>query len=132
MTDMQEILANLIISMNDGRINADVLDGAMKALSAVPEIYHVDAVKALLKAPSEPEEQPEDYLAVKTFTSPDLHVGDEVAWGEERCVIYRFDDENAYVFGSDTRSILRKGSAFRRTGRNFPAVQAILDELKKP
>lgn len=77
------------------------------------------------------EEQPEDYLAVKMFASSEFHVGDEVALGEDRCVIYRFDDENAYVFGSDTRSILRKGSAFHRTGRNFPAIPAILEDLKK-
>lgn len=111
-------------------LTAETCNKLIQALDAIPEVFHADFVAAYFNEQA-PEEQPEDYLAVKTFTSPDLHVGDEVAWGEERCVIYRFDDENAYVFGSDTRSILRKGSAFHRTGRNFPAIPAILEELKK-
>lgn len=132
MSDMQEILANLIVALNEGQINAEVIEGAMKVLSAVPEIYHVDAVKALLSTPSALEEQPEDYLSVKTFTSNEFHIGDEVAYGKDRYVIYYFDEDTALVFGDGPVSrICREGSAFERTGRNFPAIAAIMEELKK-
>lgn len=136
MSDMQEILANLIVALNEGQINAEVIEGAMKALSAVPEIYHVDAVKALLRTPSAPEEQPEDYLAVKTFSKraqSSLQIGDELIDMHGVKSVFVGTDENgeiSVVYGTggvDHWNLDR----LNRTGRNFPAIAAIMEELKK-
>lgn len=134
MSDMQEILANLIVALNEGQINAEVIEGAMKALSAVPEIYHVDAVKALLRTPSALEEQPEDYLQVKTYTSDKFSVGDEITSGVTKYVIFREDDSGFWVTGTGTTFYVSRCALnfdYKRTGRNFPAIAAIMEELKK-
>lgn len=137
MSDMQEILRELMVALDEGQINAEVIEGAYKALSAVPEIYHTEAVKALLRTPSsdeeQPEEQPEDYLAVKTFNSKEFHVGDEVFDGTNKGVVLSVGNGGFHVVMTD-------GSAgewnedtdgWHRTGRNFPAIPAIMEELKK-
>lgn len=135
MSDMQEILHELMIALDEGQINAEVIEGAYKALSAVPEIYHVDAVKALLRTPSSDDEQPEDYLAVKTFTSNEFNIGDEIADDETGCklvVVAIFKDS---IIALDAIGLV--GSYFKnplhakRTGRNFPAIAAIMEELRK-
>ena len=133
MSDMQEILANLIVALNEGQINAEVIEGAMKALSAVPEIYHVDAVKALLCTPSSIEEQPEDYLAVKTFTSNEFNVGDEIADERFKYVVLETTDEGCLVAGASDVVCVHSFDFdnYHRTGRNFPAIPAIMEELKK-
>ena len=134
MSDMQEILANLIVALNDGQINAEVIEGAMKVLSAVPEIYHVDAVKALLRTPSALEEQPEDYLAVKTYTSDKISVGDEISvCSGLRGVYVGRSCASGYCLLADHGKIYDYAdiSAWTRTGRNFPAIPAIMEELKK-
>lgn len=132
MSDMQEILAALIAAIKEKRITVDVAEAAVRMLDGVPDYSHLDAIKALLRTPSSIEEQPEDYLAVKTFTSNEFNVGDEVAYGKDRYVIYYFDEDTALVFGDGpVRRIRRVGSTFERTGRNFPAIPDILEELKK-
>jgi len=137
MSDMQEILHELMVALDEGQINAEVIEGAYKALSAVPENYHIKAVKALLRTPSameeQPEDQPEDYLAVKTFTSNEFHIGDEISVCSGLRGVYvgrsvnsgdclLVDHGKIYDY-ADT-------SAWTRTGRNFPAIAAIMEELK--
>lgn len=133
MTDVQKILLAMATGYHDGQIGEEDCEGIAKALNGVPEAYHMDALKSFLGIQEDqPEEQPEDYLAVKTFTSNEFHIGDEVAYGKDRYVIYYFDEDTALVFGDGPVSrICREGSAFERTGRNFPAIPAILEELKK-
>jgi hypothetical protein len=134
---MQEILHELMVALDEGQINAEVIEGAYKALSAVPENYHIKAVKALLRTPSameeQPEEQPEDYLQVKTYTSDTLSVGDEITDGCDKYVILKVEDSGAWVTGTGTAMYVYTASsiAYRRTGRNFPAIAAIMEELKK-
>lgn len=133
MSDMQEILSELMIALDEGQINAEVVEGAYKALSAVPEIYHVDAVKALLRTPSALEEQPEDYLQVKTYTSDKFSVGDEVTDGSVNYVILEVEADGFWMTrtGASKYVYNAASSAFLRTGRNFPAIAAIMEELKK-
>lgn len=133
MTDVQKILLAMSTGYHDGQIGEEDCEGIAKALNGVPEAYHMDALKSFLGIQEDqPEEQPEDYLAVKTFTSNEFHIGDEVAYGKDRYVIYYFDEDTALVFGDGPVSRIRRvGSAFERTGRNFPAIPAILEELKK-
>ena len=141
MSDMQEILSELMVALDEGQINAEVIEGAMKALSAVPEIYHTEAVKALLRTPQsdeeQPEEQPEDYLAVKTYTSSEFHAGDEVKsiYSGERAIILKNSEggnnSRFYVVFSDGSSGVKEKGDWTRTGRNFPAIAAIMEELKK-
>lgn len=133
MTDVQKILVALADCYHHGQIGEEDCQGVAKALNGVPEAYHMDAFKSFLGIQEDqPEEQPEDYLAVKTFTSNEFHIGDEVAYGKDRYVIYRFDEDTALVFGDGPVSrIRREGSAFERTGRNFPAIAAILEEIRK-
>ena len=137
MSDMQEILSELMVALDEGQINAEVIEGAMKALSAVPEIYHTEAVKALLRTPSsdeeQPEEQPEDYLAVKTYTSDKFNVGDEITDGSGNYVILEVEANGFWITrtGASKYVYNAASSAFLRTGRNFPAIAAIMEELKK-
>lgn len=134
MSDVQEILSELMVALDEGQINAEVIEGAYKALSAVPEIYHVDAVKALLRTPSSDEEQPEDYVAVKTFTSSEFHIGDEVVVCNGRKGVYLATDTiigSCLLLESGELACYFDKDAWTRTGRNFPAIPAILEELKK-
>jgi hypothetical protein len=134
---MQEILHELMVALDEGQINAEVIEGAYKALSAVPENYHIKAVKALLRTPSameeQPEEQPEDYLQVKTYTSDKFSVGDEITDGCDKYVILKVETNGVWVTGTGTTMYVYTAAsiAYRRTGRNFPAIAAIMEELKK-
>ena len=133
MSDMQEILANLIVALNEGQINAEVIEGAYKALSAVPEIYHTEAVKALLRTPSALEEQPENYLQVKTYTSDKFSVGDEITDGCCKYVILEVEENGFWATRTGQPKYIYNAASitFLRTGRNFPAIAAIMEELKK-
>lgn len=134
MTDVQKILLAMATGYHDGQIGEEDCEGIAKALNGVPEAYHMDALKSFLGIQEDqPEEQPEDYLAVKTFTSNEFHVGDEVFDGADKGIVLSVGDVGFYVVMSD-------GSAgewnedtdgWHRTGRNFPAIPAIMEELKK-
>lgn len=128
MTDIQKILK----AVSSHTITADTCERLIRALDTIPDYHHADFLLAFFHDEPEPEALPEDYLAVKTFGSREFHIGDEVAYGSERYVVYRFDEERAFVFGDGPVSCIRREeSSYTRTGRNFPAVPAILQELKK-
>lgn len=141
MSNIQEILKALAVALHDGLIGEEGCEDLAKALNGVPIEHHMNAFRALLgidptneDAFEKPAEAPEDYLAVKTFTSTEFHIGDEIIEKHGLKGIYvGSDDENkisvVYELGG-AESGWNKDK-WHRTGRNFPAVQAILDELKK-
>lgn len=149
MSNIQEILKALSVALHDGLIGEEGCEDLAKALNGVPIEHHMNAFRALLgiettneDAFEQPAEAPEDYLAVKTFTSSEFHVGDEIVSDktEKRAVITAIENENHvvyYVTGDGKNeglpNFLRIDPAysFRRTGRNFPAIPAVLEELKK-
>lgn len=125
----------LLKGMSENPLTPDACNRLIRALDAIPEVFHADFVAAYFKEPDqEPEEKPEDYLAVKTFASTELHIGDEIIEKHGLKGIYvGSDDENkisvVYELGG-AESGWNKDK-WHRTGRNFPAIQAILEELKK-
>lgn len=141
MTDVQKILLAMAAGYHDGLIGEEDCDGIAKALNGVPELYHMDALKSFLGVQEvQPEEQPEDYLAVKTYTSDVFSVGDEIADGIGRYVILKKEDSGFWVTGTGTTVYVHESNFtykrtgrnfYKRTGRNFPAIAAIMEELKK-
>lgn len=135
MSKTTELLQHIADAWYDGDFNEDYLRGAIRALDSIPEVYHDDVLQSLFK-PEENEqeaEQPENYLAVKTFDSSVLNVGDEVTDGSVKAVVTRCSDEVIY-YVRDDGVVGYYGKChvmWHRTGRNFPAIPAILGELKK-
>lgn len=138
MTDVQKILLAMSTGYHDGQIGEEDCEGIAKALNGVPEAYHMDALKSFLGIQEDqPEEQPEDYLAVKTYTSSEFHVGDEVKsiYPGERAIILKNSEggnnSRFYAVFPDGSSGVKEKGDLTRTGRNFLAITAILEELKK-
>lgn len=136
MTEVQKILTCLADCLHDNQISEDECLGALKALRGIPAEKHMDAFMAFIGAdqePEEPEEQPEDYLAVKTFDSYLFHVGDEITDGKDKFVITGFDNTGlARVMGhTGMVGADLDRTTLKRTGRNFPAIAVILAEIKK-
>lgn len=131
MTDIQKILK----AVSSHTITADTYNRLIRALDTIPEYHHADFLLAFFhdEPEPEPEAQPEDYLAVKTFNSGTFHVGDEVIVDGYPCVIYELTDiGTAEVFSCGPAISFNLESKYvHRTGRNFPAIPAILEELKK-
>ena len=136
MTDVQKILLAMATGYHDGQIGEEDCEGIAKALNGVPESYHMGALKSFLGIQEEQsEEQPEDYLAVKTYTSDKFSVGDEVefngAYGRKRGVVLAVNGEKINIISSGGVSPDCSAFLFTRTGRNFPAIPAIMEELKR-
>lgn len=141
MSNIQEILKALAVALHDGLIGEEGCEDLAKALNGVPIEHHMNAFRALLgidptneDAFEKPAETPEDYLAVKTFTSTEFHIGDEIADDENRCkfvVIAIFKDSIIALDAAGLVSSLNNPPHVKRTGRNFPAIPAIMEELKK-
>ncbi len=136
MTDVQLILTGLADSLHDNQISEDECLGVIKALRGVPPEHHMSVLKSFLgidEPDPEPETQPEDYAIVKTFDSREYYVGDEVTNGRDVYIYYGNDGcGNSMIFGNGNAVGFDMSSAhWHRTGRNFPAVAAILEELKK-
>jgi hypothetical protein len=121
-------------------VSADLMyehnyDNLIKGLSEIPECYHEDFVRAYFKRePEQPEEQPEDYLAAKTFTSNEFHIGDEiVVCNGSRGIYIGRDFTLGYclLYPVGGVGLYADKDGWTRTGRNFPAIPAILEELKK-
>lgn len=49
MTNFQEMLQNLADSLSSKQITEDMCVAVKDALNGVPEVYHIDAIKAFLK-----------------------------------------------------------------------------------
>ena len=134
MTDVQKILYAMATGYHDSQIGEEDCEGIAKALNGVPEAYHMDALKSFLGIQEEqPEEQLEDYLAVKTYTSDKFSVGDEITDGSGNYVILEVEANGFWITrtGASKYVYNAASSAFLRTGRNFPAIAAIMEELKK-
>lgn len=135
MTEVQKILTCLADCLHDNQVSEDECLGALKALHGIPAEKHMDAFMAFIGADheqQEPEEQPEDYLAVKTYESPTLGIGDEVIAHDGRsAVIISIGNTYMSVLHADQTIEMLPVSAGIRTGRNFPAIQAVMEELKK-
>lgn len=138
MTDVQKIVSALADCLHDNQISEDECLGVLKALRGIPPEKHMDALKAFLSVEEpELEEQPEDYLAVKTYTSSEFHVGDEVKsiYSGERAIILKNsaggNNSRFYAVFPDGSSGVKEKGDWSRTGRNFPAIPAIMEELKK-
>lgn len=134
MTDVQKILK----AVSSHTITVDTCDRLIRALDAIPEYQHSNFLLAFFHDEPEPDEQPEDYLAVKTFDSPTIGIGDEIIVcnglrgvyigtkysGDVICGYWLITERGEICNYYDT-------CAWERTGRNFPAIPAILQELKK-
>lgn len=141
MSNIQEILKALAVALHDGLIGEEGCEDLAKALNGVPTEYHMNAFRALLgieptneDAFEKPAEAPEDYLAVKTFTSSDFHVGDEVVVCNDRKGVYLATDTiigSCLLMDSGELACYFDKDAWTRTGRNFQAIPAVLEELKK-
>lgn len=132
MSDIQQFLALMADALHIGALGEEGCADLAKALNGVPAEYHAAAFKAFLGGDDEAQDAPEDYAVVKTFDSSGFHVGDEVIVDGFPCVIYQLTDlGTAYVFGeSSVISFVVGSKAVTRTGRNFPAIAAILDKIK--
>lgn len=103
-----------------------------KMLKTLP-CYETDMAYNIICADDEAPEI-EDQAMYRTFDSGKFHLGDEVRYGcvdKKGIVIYVGKDSIAvlesdnYISTYDLRDIL-----WKRTGRNFPAIENILNILK--
>ena len=133
MSDIQQFLTLMADALHNGALGEEGCADLCKALNGVPAEYHAAALKAFLGGEDEAQDAPEDYAVVKTFDSSEFHVGDEVIVDGFPCVIYQLTDlGTAYVFGeSSVISFVVGSKAATRTGRNFPAIAAILEKIRK-
>lgn len=135
MSKTQELLQRMDDAWNSDEYCSDYFLGAIHALEAVPEVYHNDVLHALFKESEKAQEseQPEDYAVVRMFDSDEFHIGDEVTDGMNKVVICGKDGFNVFrVFGGSTYAFDQNSAEnWHRTGRNFPAIPAILDALKR-
>jgi len=136
MTEVQQILSCLADCLHDNQISEDECLGALKALRGIPAEKHMDAFMALIGADQEqqePEEQPENYLAVKTFDSGEFYVGDEIIGNQngKKYVVSKVGLCALYVLGENAEPYTVDVRQATRTGRNFPAIAAIMEEIRK-
>lgn len=135
MTDVQKILSALAEAIHDGQVGEDDCTALLKALRGVPAEYHMAALMSMLGADQqEQEDKPDDYLAVKTFASCELHVGDEIIGKSGiKYVVVRINETSLDVICSAcvVSRIDKSPYAVKRTGRNFPAIAAVLEEIGK-
>lgn len=131
MSKTQELLQRMADAWNGDKYCSDYFLGAIHAIEAIPECYHSDVLDALFKpTKQEEDEQPEDYAAVKTFDSDEFHVGDEVTDGGYVGIVTALIPEFTVVMKDGSAGVWET-TEWKRTGRNFPAISAILEALKK-
>jgi len=134
MSDIQQFLALMADALHIGALGEEGCADLCKALNGVPVEYHAAAFKAFLGGEDEAQDAPEDYAVVKTFDSSEFHVGDEVVTQSGiKYFVIREGELSLYAIGSDSmmHSIDKSPYSVKRTGRNFPAIAAILAEIRK-
>lgn len=134
MSKTAAMLNLLADALENGTLGGCDLRMIARTLEAVPEEYHKNAVRAALGADKAEDDAPEDYAVVKTFDSSEFHVGDEVVTqGGIKYFVIRVGELSLYAIGSDSmlHSIDKSPYSIKRTGRNFPAIAAILEEIRK-
>ena len=97
--------------------------------------YYIDNVFDLVLGKEAPEEEPfEDYAKCRTFDSNVISVGGELVYGcsNSKCVVLKIGVET-FVVITDDGSICSepKNKMWKRTGRNFPAIEQIINLIKK-
>lgn len=102
-----------------------------KMLKTLP-CYETDMAYTIICADDEAPEI-EDQAMYRTFDSTEFHVGDEIVDANgERAVVYMISCEGAFaLYGNKTEYFSLNNPNFNRTGRNFPAIENILNILKK-
>ena len=102
-----------------------------KMLKTLPG-YDVDKAYDIICADDETPEI-EDPAIYRTFDSSEFHVGDEIVDSNgERAVIYMINCDGAFaLYDHKTEYFSLNNPNFNRTGRNFPAIENILNILKK-
>ena len=133
MSDIQQFLALMADALHIGALGEEGCADLCKALNGVPAEYHAAAFKAFLGGEDEEQDAPEDYAVVKTFDSSEFHVGDEITDGKDKFVITGFDNIGlARVMGhTPLVGVDLDRACYKRTGHNFPAISAILAEIRK-
>jgi len=134
MSDIQQFLALMTDALHNGALGEEGCADLAKALNGVPAEYHAAAFKAFLGGEDEAQDAPEDYAVVKTFDSSEFHVGDEISGASGRKYIVLYVDKlSLAVIGDDmtVRNLDKSPYSIKRTGRNFPAIAAILDKIGK-
>lgn len=135
MTDVQKILSALAEAIHDGQVGEEDCTALLKALRGVPAEYHMAALMSMLGADQQgQEEKPDDYAVVRTFNSIDFNIGDEIKdnFGHACVICGRPHAGLTPVFGSSPIAAIDLEKAdYHRTGRNFPAIAAILEEIGK-
>lgn len=134
MSDIQQFLTMMADALHNGALGEEGCADLCKALNGVPAEYHVAAFKAFLSGEDEAQDAPEDYAVVKTFYSPEYHVGDEIIGQSGRKYIVLYVDKfSLAVIGDDmtVQNLDKSPYSIKRTGRNFPAIAAILDKIRK-
>lgn len=133
MSKAQELLQRMADAWENNEYCSDYFLGAIHALEAIPECYHSDVLNALFKpTKQEEDEQPADYAVVKTFDSSEFHVGDEIEDEHGVKGLFTGHEDNELI------GVIYAGGCvdhwnpkkWHRTGRNFPAIAAILDKIK--
>lgn len=132
MSDIQQFLALMADALHNGALGEEGCADLCKALNGVPAEYHAAAFKAFLGSEDEAQDAPEDYAVVKTYESPILGIGDEIITsGGTNAVVISIGNTYMSVLHADQTIEMLPLSASIRTGRNFPAIAAILDKIRK-
>ena len=102
-----------------------------KMLKALPS-YEEEKVYDIICGEDEAPEFDDDRL-YRRFDSTEYHVGDEVIDESGRkYVIHGLNEVGIFILNNDESSYFSKTNTnFKRTGRNFPAIENILKILKK-
>ena len=133
MSDIQHFLALMADALHNGALGEEGCADLCKALNGVPAEYHSAAFKAFLGCADEAQDAPEDYAVVKTCDSSTFHVGDEIIGNQsgKKYVVSKVGLCALYALGEDAEPYTVDVRQTTRTGRNFPAIAAILDKIRK-
>lgn len=132
MSDIQQFLLLMADALHNGALGEEGCSDLVKALNGVPAEYHVAAFKAFLGGEDEAQDAPEDYAAVKTYESPILGIGDEIITSSgANAVVISIGNTYMSVLHADQTIEMLPVTNNIRTGRNFPAIAAILDKIRK-
>ena len=133
MTNTEKLIAHIKTRLAQESYTAldwelTMLDKMLKALPSYEEekVYNIICVE---------DEAPEieDQAMYRTFDSTEYHVGDEVIdkYGR-KYVVHGLNEVGIFILNNDESSYFSKTNTnFKRTGRNFPAIENILNILKK-
>ena len=130
MTNIEKLIAHIKTRMV--RHEYTKLDWELtmlgKLLSGLPD-YEENKIYEILCTEEEPKETDDAEISYKTLDSSVISVGDELTDGKfvGICVGVAGDEVNVVI--SDGRTGLWGTEEWKRTGRNFPAVEKILNTM---